>query len=172
MTESEFNSQTQSVYMIAHEAFKMWLVVMMELLVLFVLIASLFWPWRNRLRVEGGLQDGWELRCSHPGGPIFFSHRLPSGAVVGGKWYWKHREVQWLAFFFLHCFGWNLNCSPLVLSTHEWTIQTENIYLLNHCLSDFTEICERWETYSANSGTQCHCHWKTKVRYVGLRWNP
>lgn len=56
--------------------------------------------WRNRLWTEGGLQGGWELRCSHPGGPILLTHRLPSGAMAGGKWHWEHREVRWLSLLF------------------------------------------------------------------------
>lgn len=35
--------------------------------------------------------------------------------------------------------------------------------LLIQCFSVFTETCERWEIYSANSGRRCHCHWKIKV---------
>lgn len=57
-----------------------------------------------------------------------------------------------LTMFFWGVFSCSLNCIFLSDNSAE-----------SASLCVFTEICERCETYSANSGRRCHCHWKTKV---------
>lgn len=132
---------------------------------------------RNRIRTQVGLQGGWELGRSHPWWPVLLAHRLSSGAVAGGNGYSKHREVYMhliynvIYYFVQVCF---LNCSDFRITSNAQTAHTSQCFFIS------TETCERWETYSANSGTRCHCRWKTKVcniknviihQFMAVFWN-